>query len=226
MKLLGIFFLCLCLFSCKNESVTFTETFDYSDGEIPENFWSEGCRASIKNEQLYVNADTQNPQQSTVWLNKNLSGNISIEFDVHVIASQDTANNINCFFMYAHPDENLSLQSTTNKRADARYGLYHKLNGYIITYLANGNEEKARFRFRKNPGFNLLKEKFDYECRSGKTYHIKIIKNENNIQYWVDGIQIIDFFEENNHGLNEGFFAFRTWHTELWWDNLTIKTLN
>ena len=128
--------------------------------------------------------------------------------------------------MYSHPDVSGSLRSTEKERNSGKYPLYHKLNGYIVTFLANGDENRARFRLRKNPGFDLLQEKFDYECRAGKTYHIKIVKDETNIQYWVDGNKIIDYSEEDNAaGFSEGMFGFRTWHTTLWWDNLVIKQL-
>lgn len=206
-----------------NEAVVIRETFDYPDGELPEGWWSEGCDAQIKGGRLFVDADTTSYRQCTVWFDRELSGNISIEFDVHVVSSSDTSNNINCFFMYSHPDKTKTIKSSRNERKEGKYGDYHKLNGYIITYLANGNEERARFRFRKNPGFNLLQEKFEYECKAGKTYHIKIVKDEDRIEYWVDGKKFIDSVDPKSH--NDGLFGFRTWHAKLWWDNLVIKPL-
>ena len=52
----------------------------------------------------------------------------------------------------------------------------------------------------------------------------KIVKENNRVEYWVDGNKIIDAVDPENH--NEGLFGFRTWHTSLWWDNLVIKRLD
>lgn len=101
---------------------------------------------------------------STIWLDKELEGNLSIEFDVHVISSEGNKNNINCFLLYSHPNGK-PLKETRDERKNGLYRSYHKLNGYIITYLANGDEDKAWFRFRYNPGCELLQENFGYNCR-------------------------------------------------------------
>ncbi len=64
---------------------------------------------------------------------------------------------------------------------------YHDLNGYIFTFLANGNPEKARIRLRDNPGFHLLSEQNKYHCKEGRTYHITIRKKGSLLTYMVDG---------------------------------------
>lgn len=213
------------IFSCNQEELIVDESFEYPDGDLPAIWWSEGSPAKIRNERLYVDADTGPNKASTVWLDKEFGGDFSIEFDVHVIFSDNKANNINTFLLYSHPEDK-SLRKTKQERADGKYTHYHSLNGYIVTYVASGNEMNARTRLRVNPGFNLLEEQFNYECRQGKTYHFEIIKTENRIQFYVDGNKIIDRTDDALNLHKTGLFGFRTWSTALWWDNLVIKQLN
>ena len=210
--------------ACQNkENIIYEEDFNYPDGELPVLWWSEGCEASILDGHLFVNADTQMPKVSTVWLNMELRGNVEITFDAHIISSQDTANNINAFFMYSDP--NGSLISSTSERREGTYSSYHSLNGYIFTNVRNG-EEKVRFRFRDNPGFHLLDEKF-MKLEGSDTQHIKIVKSEARIQYWANDQKIFDFEEDEFNPIHRsGYFGFRPWHTSLWWDNFKVVDLN
>jgi hypothetical protein len=208
------------------DRILLNETFDYPDGTLPPGWWSEGCQAVIRNGRLFADADTASYRASSVWLDKMLSGDLQVEFDAHIVSSSDTANNINCFFLYSDPSGR-PLRESKNQRENGAYTSYHKLNGYIFTYLASGNPATARTRFRDNPGFNLLAESFDYECYAGKTYRIKIIKRGNRFQYWVDGNKLLDKVDDEYNPLhNKGHFGFRTWHTALWWDNLVITQLD
>ncbi len=49
-------------------------------------------------------ASGEDQEACTVWLNRQFSGNIQVEYDAHVIRSEGQKNNINFFFMYSHPD--------------------------------------------------------------------------------------------------------------------------
>jgi hypothetical protein len=209
----------------KRDTILYTETFSYPDGALPSVWWSEGNTAVIKDGRLYVDADIDSYRASTVWLDKRFSGNIRIEFDVQIVSSDDTANNINCFVLYSAPDGK-HLRETSHIRKNGVYNHYHKLNGYIFTFVANKNPEDARIRFRDNPGFNLLAEDFGAEVIAGKTYQIKIEKRGSKFEYWVNGEKLMEKVDDEYNDLhNEGLFGFRTWHTALWWDNLTITQI-
>lgn len=191
-----------------------------------EDFWSEGEPAKIIGGHLVVRADTSGFRRSTIWFNQTLPANFRVECDAHVLASADTSNNFNFFVNYAHPQDS-SLLETKSARKDANYPKYHQLNGYIFTYLANGQPESARFRFRHNPGFLLLYEDFKYEALTGKTYHFSITKTGREFTFSVDQQMIMkhsvpDSLANHQHGL----FGFRTWHTDIWWDNLKIYRLD
>ena len=153
-----------------------------------------------------------------------MAGDVHIAFDAHVVSAPDNENNINFFLFYADSSGTPLYESRQNRKG--KYKAYHQLNGYIFTYVANGNPDTARFRLRDNPGFHLLAENQGYECRQGKTYHIEIKKKGNHIRYLVDGTVYLDVTDDDfNASHQEGLIGFRTWRTELWFDNLTVGRL-
>lgn len=208
------------------KKIVVDEKYNYPDGSLPENWWSEGCEAVIKDGHLFVDADDKSYGMASVWLDRRIAGDFIIEYDASIVASKGDKNNINCFLLYSTPDNTL-LRDTRNERKDGLYSHYHELNGFIFTFLPNdGNVNEARFRFRKNPGFELVQERVGYRCISGEIYHIKIKKKGNRFRYWVDGKKFIDKnFDELDADYNQGLFGFRTWSTAIWWDNLLIKQL-
>lgn len=126
----------------------FEENFNFPDGILPSDWWCEGVPATIQNGRLFVDADTLEPRVATAWLDREFSGNVQVEFDVHVVSSQELANNLNFFFLYADQDGH-NLWETKEDRKDGKYAKYHKLNGYIFTHLANGSESPAKGAINK-----------------------------------------------------------------------------
>jgi len=220
--LIGI---CSLLFSIGRETVLFREDFSYPNGALPAHFWSEGCPGVIRNGRLFIDADTTGPRASSVWLDKELKGDLSIEFDVFLLSSSDDANNINVFFMYQDPSGKPLVQSA-GQRSDGLYSRYHKLQGYIFTNVTNGDTSNIRYRFRENAGFRLVEQQQLKRTDRRDPIHIKIIKRGNRIQYWEGINKIFDKTFTGKDKLYEtGLFGFRTWHTALEIDNLTIKRI-
>jgi hypothetical protein len=205
-------------------NVLFFEDFNkYPDGPLPDNWWYEGSnKVQVKNGRLRTNANTKGGGAdyscSTVWMNKKFSGNLKVEFDAHVLSGN---NNMNFFLLYSCLSEK-PLNETRGLRVDARYKHYHVLNGYIITFIGN------RIRLRDCPGFNLIKEVNDNSVDSGSgTQHITITRVGNRITYNVNGKDCLSF-EDNvqNPEHQEDLIGFRTWQTDLWWDNLKVTALD
>ena len=223
---------CRQLSTAQVEKVIFQESFDsYADSSnLPAGWWREGSKAvRIEKGRLRADANLDNNGEdygtSTIWLDRNFGGCLRVEFDACILASDGDKNNINFFLLFSDP-AGRPLQQTRDERADGQYGKYHTLNGYVITFLANGEPDKARFRMRDDPGFNLLQEEFAYECKQNKTYHIAIEKRGNRITYAVDGIVYLDKVDDAANGEHKsGIIGFRTWHTDLWWDNLKVTRL-
>ncbi|MGK7394360.1 MAG: DUF1961 family protein [Candidatus Cyclobacteriaceae bacterium M3_2C_046] len=205
----------------KEKQLIFSD--DFSDSSrFEQDYWVESSgQAFIRNSKLHFHTDGS---YGTIWLNQQFEGDLMIEYEAHVVHSSDTANNMNLFFHYQDPDGALPASAST--RSEGKYRLYHQLQGYIFTFVANGNPDLARFRLRDNPGFHLLDENNTYHCRIGRTYHFRIEKNGSQIKISVDGIPFLNYYDDSFNPVHEkGFIGFRTWHTDLWWDNLKIYQL-
>ena len=197
---------------------------DFSRGM--RDWWSEGGeRVWVEDGRLHVSAD--NPKipgggVATVWRRTRHPGDFQMELDAHVVSSAPEANNINLFFSYSDPS-GAPLEDTRAGRARAEYSLYHKLNGYIITFLNDTDTAsgKARIRIRRNPGFRLLAETYGYHCRRGRTYHLKVTKRGGEIRFAVDGQELLKAVDPEP--LACGYFGLRTYRTHLWWDNIRVQ---
>ena len=125
------------------------------------------------------------------------------------------------------------MYDTRQQRGSGKYTLYHQLNGYIFTFLNDveskgggysDGSSKARFRLRRCPGFQLIKENYGYHCRKGVTYHITITKRGNRLTHEVDGkVYLIAY---DCKPLPGGLIGLRTYSTFLWWDNIEIRKSN
>ncbi|MEO6829273.1 MAG: DUF6250 domain-containing protein, partial [Acidobacteriaceae bacterium] len=163
-------------------SVLYSENFNgYRNGTLPQGWWTEGGQSvSVENGHLLVNADPKAKRGAgyvaTVWLKKQFSGNIQIQFDARVVSSSIDTNNINFFLYFTQPGKDETLYSTRNLRLDGEYDHYYDLNGYIFTFVnpPNSKTNLTRFRLRRCPGFELLDQKFAHHSRQGETYHITI----------------------------------------------------
>jgi len=214
------------------EKVLFAEDFEsYPDNStLPDGWWYEGSKAvRIEKGRLRADANLDNNGEdygaSTIWLDRTFGGDLRVEFDAHVLASDGDKNNINFFFLFVDPSGR-PLSQTKDERSDGEYGKYHALNGYVFTFLADGDPDKARFRMRDEPGFNLLQENFAYECRQHKTYHVAVTKKGSRIGFAVDGTVYLDKVDDAaNPEHKSGIIGFRTWHTDLWWDNVKVTQL-
>jgi hypothetical protein len=197
-----------------------------------DNWWVEGGhQVQVKDGRLYVNADPTNNSEGgvcTVWCKKPFPGDVRVAFDAHVVESSSEVNNINFFLCYSDPSGR-PLYETRDRRKTAKYSLYHKLNGHIFTYLRDRGRSgganpdgsaKARFRIRRNPGFNLLDEAFDYHCEKGTTYHVVLTKTGGNLSIAVDGKVYCRATDEQP--LEGGLLGLRTYRTHLWWDNIKV----
>lgn len=213
-----------------SENVLFFE--DFKSGKLSDDWWVEGGeKVWVEDGHLRVKADP--PERNgdgyvcTVWNKIPISGDVQVDFDAHVIGSTNEANNINFFLFYADPEGKL-LYETREARADGAYRKYHNLNGYIFTFLNAGRQVKgdkrARIRMRRCPGFALMTETYDYHCQPGITYHVTIRRAGGRLTFAVDGkvyLEAVDL-----EPWREGLFGLRTYHTDLWWDNIRIQQIH
>jgi hypothetical protein len=176
-----------------------------------------------------MKADAPGKHVATVFLSRPLKGDFRFSADAQVVSSSANVNNINLFFSVSDPSGRPLIESAP-ARASADYGLYHKLNGYIITFLndeageggrAPNGSTKARIRIRRNPGFKLLAETFTYHCKAGVTYKLLVEKTGGNIRFSVDGNELLRAHDPDP--LGEGHLGLRTFKTHLWWSNIHVE---
>ena len=193
-----------------------------------EDWWVEGGeRVWLEDGRIHMKADSAKAPGggvATAWMRKPHAGDFEFEADAHVVSSSLNVNNINVFFGYSDPSGK-PLEETQEARRTADYGFYHKLNGYIVTFLNDeeAGKGKARVRIRRNPGFRLLSETFTYECRAGKTYHLRLVKRGGEIVFSVDGKELLR--ANDPEPLAGGHFGLRTYRTHLWWGNIKLRGL-
>jgi hypothetical protein len=166
---------------------------------------------------------------ATAWWTETLPPDFFLSLEAHVVSSPKQANNINLFLCYSDPSGRPLLETSAG-RASADYNLYHRLNGYIITFLNDAAGEggrnvdgstKARVRIRRNPGFQLLKETYVRHCRAGVTYRLSVRKRGGIIRFAVDGETLLEAVDELPWA--QGLMALRTFGTHIWWDNVRVE---
>ncbi|MGR9087387.1 MAG: DUF6250 domain-containing protein [Gammaproteobacteria bacterium] len=212
----------------------FTSPAESEWGMLPDGWWLEGgkggARARIHQGRLWIDANGPKIPGATVWLDRVFSGDIEVGFDVHVVASDSHANNMNFFFMFRDP-ANPSLRASAAERSDGRYPLYHsgRLRGTILTFLASENDpEEARVRLRQVPPFEpVLQEFTGYHARAGRTYRVTIARRGSRLTCEIDGRRVIDeHLPRPEVEGRPGSIGFRTWRSEVWWDNITVRRLS
>ena len=118
-----------------------------------------------------------------------------------------------------------TLYDTLNLRKDGNYHSYFDLNGYIFTFLRDDpKKDLARFRVHRCPGFELVAQKFAFQSRKGVTYRVTITKRGKNLTFAVDG-KIYLRATDDKYDWSKGYIGFRTYQTDLWFDNLEVRRL-
>nr|WP_299073704.1 DUF6250 domain-containing protein [uncultured Allomuricauda sp.] len=185
----------------------------------------EGGKAEIKNEKLEID----DASGCTIWFNKKLNGAIMIEYDTFIIKNggpNDRVSDMNCFWMakdMEHP-ENLFENSLE------RGGKFSNYDSLRLYYMGVGGHNNSKTRFRRYVGNGerpLLPEHDftnpDFLLTPNQVYHIKIIAFNNIIQYYRNGILMVDYDDESPY--TSGYFGFRTVNNHMTIDNFKVSEL-
>jgi rhamnogalacturonan endolyase len=145
----------------------------------------------------------------TVWLNKELKGNIQIEYDRQVLVDtgkNDRLSDFNQFWMATDPH---------NANLFTRSGKFEAYDNLVLYYVGMGGNTNKTTRFRKylvNGTKPIIKEYLDepHRLKANKVYHIKTIVNKGITSFWVDGECYFTYTDPEP--LTSGYFGFRcTW---------------
>ncbi|MCX7590902.1 MAG: hypothetical protein N2255_04670 [Kiritimatiellae bacterium] len=110
-----------------------------------------------------------------------------------------------------------------------RYPGYREFPNYIVTFVGDWEETdwgrdigRGRIRFRRNPGFELKRER-QTESVYGKLYHVIYVVNDGLIRYHLNGRKMEEW--QDPAPLPGGFFALRTFCTTAEYSDLEILAL-
>lgn len=159
------------------------------------------------------------PKGVTLWYNKILRGNVTIEYDAMVVDkdSTDRLSDLNCFWMASDPTAPASSIWYNMKK---RQGVFKNCYSLKLYYLGYGGNYNSTTRFRKYNGYDgtpnsgstpeIIKEYTDKEhlLKPNHWYHIKITNNENCVTYTIDGEEIVTYNDPEPY--KSGWFGFRT----------------
>lgn len=165
----------------------------------------------------------------TIWFKKELSGPIMIEYDTYIISDggeNDRVSDMNCFWMATdveHPNDLF-------KNSTGRHGKFTNYDGLRLYYMGVGGHDNSKTRFRRYVGNGerpLLEEhdftKSEFLLEPNTTYHIRIIAFDNVVQYYRNGVKMIDFYDADPY--TKGHFGFRTVKNHMTIDNFKVYRL-
>lgn len=184
-------------------------------------------KISLEKNWLVWDCHCSGKQAGTIWCKRKFAGPTVVEFDA---VAEAGARNLNFILVATHPK---GLLNTTKSRS-GEYGQYHKFPNYIITYLTPLDENSAetdsttrwRIRFRKNPGFHLLSERF-IETKRGATSKqtlTYVLNGKGRLQFFVNG-EMLHQFEDKSAPHLGGYFGLRTWNSDVKYANFRVYSI-
>ena len=180
------------------------DDFDYGlNNWVVETADSPNSKVGIEDGKLIIDVD----HGATIWLNKELSGNILIEYHRKVIMNgghNDRLSDLNQFWMASDPvQENLFTRS----------GTFSEYDSLQLYYAGIGGNNNTTTRFRKYEGNGERTLLFDLKDKQhllqpNKNYLIQIVVYDGMTKVYVDGEQYFSYTDDEP--LSEGYFGFRT----------------
>ena len=192
----------------------FEEDFnDLSDWTIEST-----CTPYIENEMLVWPCEGEEGM-GTIWCNQRFDGPTLVTYEV---VSLEGMQNINFFAYASHPE---GLLQTTGERT-GHYSEYHNFQNYIVTFLTNG-EAQWRVRFRKDPGFGLLSEKYvEMDTATGQPHQMAYLFDEaGDFTLFVDQQKILTA-KDTSGVYRTGYHGLRTWRSKLKYNNFKVYNLH
>ncbi|PKA96753.1 hypothetical protein B0O79_0392 [Flavobacteriaceae bacterium MAR_2009_75] len=185
----------------------------------------EGGQTILKNKKLEID----DAAGCTIWFKEELEGPIMIEYDTFIInqdGPHDRVSDMNCFWMA----KDMENQKNLFENSENRHGKFSNYDGLRLYYMGVGGHDNSKTRFRRYKGNGkrpLLKQhdfsNESYLLKSNTTYHIRIIAYSNIIQYYRNGVKMIDFYD--NSPYTKGHFGFRTVNNHMTIDNFKVYKL-
>src|SRR5690606_2709702 len=155
----------------------------------------------------------------TVWLNRELEGNMAIEYDRTVVVDSgvnDRLSDLNQFWMATDP---------SNSQLFSRSGVFESYDSLSLYYVGMGGNTNTTTRFRKynGDGTKPLLYEHDRMLEANHTYHIRTAVIDGVTTFSVDG-QVL-FTHTDPAPLTSGYFGFRSTYSRQSIDNVRVYQL-
>ena len=199
-----------------------------------DDFWWEGTPdVSVAGGSLFVRTtltrDDRHHFISSVFCRRRFQGDVMVEFDVRSVHPQ-SQRNFN-FFIHTSLVDGRDLFETRGERT-GDYPEYHGMNNYLFTFLPGRVEsegdkapEFARLRFRRNPGFRLMKEIYSGSVVNDRWYHFQYVVLDGLVACAVDRHPQETYGWCDSEPLREGYLGFRTFCSHMEYRELRVWNL-
>ncbi len=194
-----------------------------SDFTSLDEFWSEGTPdVKVEGGSLFVRTTLTRDDRyhfiSSVFCRKRFKGNLMVEFDARSI-HPESHRNFN-FFIHTGLRDGRDLYETRAERT-GDYPEYHVMDNYLFTFLPGkvaGEEpprEYSRWRFRRDPGFRLMKEVYSTPIEHQRWYHFQYLVQDGVVACSVDRNPLDTYGWRDPEPLTEGYLGFRTFCSHM-----------
>lgn len=181
-------------------------TDDFERTSLGGNYYKTGGGHRIVDGALSTKGSYNHP----LWLRKKLPRDVVIELDAWS-SSADGDIKVEIF------GDGVSY--------DPDRGQYTS-SGYVLI-LGGWNNTKSMIARGNEHGKDLV-ERRDIRVKVGHRYHWKIQRKGKRIDWWVDDMEtpFLSFEDPNPlHSAGHEYFGFNNWHSDSWFDNLSITPL-
>lgn len=171
-------------------------TDDFERAELGPNYFSTGGHWRIVDGWLYSPGVKNNP----AWLQAKLPRNAVVEFDVR---SEDSAGDVKC-----------EIFGNGRDHASGYIAVFGGWNNTISTLARLDEHGKDR------------KERRDKKVEKGRTYRFKLERSGNKLTWYIDGEKFLDWDDNAPlEGSGHDRFGFSSWATDVYFDNLSVRSL-
>jgi hypothetical protein len=197
------------LLGCKvKDPPPITERFtdDFERTGIGGNYYKTGGGYQVADGALSTKGSYNHP----LWLRKKLPRDVVIEFDAWSDSS-DGDIKVEIF------GDGVSY--------DPDRGQYTS-SGYVLV-MGGWNNSRSMIARGNEHGKDMV-ERSDVRVKVGQRYHWKIQRQGKRIDWWIDDMETPFLgFEDPSplHSAGHEYFGFNNWHSDSWFDNLSITPL-
>lgn len=176
---------------------------DFERNQLGEVYNNTGGPYSVRDGMLRVKGARNKP----LWLERTLPRDVRIEFD----ARSDS------------PEGDIKVEVYGDGVSKAESESY-TATSYVVILGGWGNSVNAIARLDEHGDDRVTKR--GPKIEQGKTYHVKIERQDDTLTVWLDGDELMKMKDDEPlQGRGHDHFAFNNWESEVWFDNLSIEPL-